>query len=191
MNNSHDVTARWIACYIAELMKEAECASKDEKRIKEEKCFETILLLWKHNTIYPDDSLPFRDYDAVFSTLKRIDPQNENTFYLKQVEPPNEDVKRYVEKALLVDKTVRIWFDYIFEEALKNSPSVNSQKYLKALLGIDEEYNTLPQYLEKLIYGETDINDTYLSTISGKLETLKSFDILNHTIMESLKKACN
>ena len=47
---SVDTLSRWMAHYIAEQMRIIESTENDDKKLAEEKCFETILKLWKHRT---------------------------------------------------------------------------------------------------------------------------------------------
>ncbi|WP_443661983.1 hypothetical protein [Clostridium sp.] len=54
-----DTLARWMAHYIAEQMGIAKDAKETEKVKAERRCFETILMLWQHQSFISNGRRPF------------------------------------------------------------------------------------------------------------------------------------
>lgn len=182
--NSCDVTGRWMASYISELMCRADNAEGDLKGKLQRECFDTVLKLWQHKSQFPSDCLPYREYDSVFKTLKRIDPNNPNPFYVKEVAETNEEVKSYIDMALLIDKSVRIWFDCIIRQAIQASTSEISLEYLKATIEMDEDSAFLYDLVMR--YDEED-GTTSADELGRNLETLTLFSEFNNEMIEYIK----
>jgi hypothetical protein len=114
---------RWMAHYIAEQMAIAENAVGDEKIRAEQKCFETILKLWQHRSSLPDGQRPFERFEPIFRVLKRLDPENEQPYYISDllnaddIIKVSDSVQQWLDVALDIDEVVRIWLDYVFKQA--------------------------------------------------------------------------
>ena len=68
-----DTLGRWMAHYIAELMKLAEETSDlEERKRAQDKCCETILRLWEHRSSLPHDARPLGRLENVLSAIETI-----------------------------------------------------------------------------------------------------------------------
>ena len=196
-SNSYDVTARWMACYIAEMIQAVETAQGENKADLQSKCYETILKLWHHKSFYPDDSLPFRDYDSIFKTLNRIDPSEDVPFYVnrgKTITEKNEEVQTYINIALVIDKVVKIWFEHILNQAIQAATGDAAISYLKAVLNLEEDdfdYITINTILRGLANEETPLNSKNAvnkKIIEEKIETLKTFNSFSQELLADLEE---
>jgi len=194
LTNSHDVTGRWIAYYIAELMQKAENAKDEERASIERTCYDTILKLWSHNSSYPADSLPFRDYDAVFKTLMRIDPNNETPFYARNdVAAPNEnsDAQIYLDMALVIDDSVRILFEQILECVIQAKPGDVAIGYVKALLGLEDDDSLHLHTILRSLYSmetEIDAESANRKQIEDKIAKLEFLSHFTQDTLDSLRQ---
>lgn len=148
----------------------------------QKKCFDIVLELWQHKSRFPSDSLPFRDYTSVFNTLKRIDPPNATPFYIREISETSEDIKPYIDMPLLVDKTVRIWFDYIFKQAIKATISGTSLRYLEATVDIDDNSKLLYELMRSFDEDLCDADD-----LRKNIDVLTRFSKFNDEMIECIK----
>ena len=76
MEPSVDTLGRWMAHYIAELIKMAEDADNLNERSKaQEKCFETILKLWEHRLMLPHGARPLANLEGVLKAIENLQGQ--------------------------------------------------------------------------------------------------------------------
>jgi hypothetical protein len=196
LSDSHNTTARWMAYYVAQLMEKARSAQGKDKEDYEKICFDTILELWKNKSFYPDDSLPFRDYDSIFKTLRRIDPSADMPFYVnkgKEITERNEEVQTYINIALVIDKAVKIWFEYILNQAIQAATGDTALDYLQAILNLkkdDFEHLTIKVILRGLENEDDSLSDSDTierKVIAEKIEILKAFDSFNKEMLSVLE----
>ena len=70
---SVDTLGRWMAHYIAELIKAVEEADNSKERRKnQEKCYQTILKLWEHRSSLPDGARPLSSIEGVLKAIKSL-----------------------------------------------------------------------------------------------------------------------
>lgn len=81
LDQSVDTLGRWMAHYIAELIREAESAAPEDKAMKEERCVSAILELWRHRAELPNGARPFQDVEPILGTLESLDPCGETPRY--------------------------------------------------------------------------------------------------------------
>ncbi len=68
-----DTLGRWMAHYIAELIKAVEEAHNPKERKKaQERCCQTILKLWEHRTSLPDGARPLSNFEGVLKAIKSL-----------------------------------------------------------------------------------------------------------------------
>lgn len=197
LSDSHDTTARWMAYYVAELMEKASSTQGKDKEDYEKRCFDTILKLWQHKSFYPDDSLPFRDYDSIFKTLRRIDPSEDMPFYVnrgKEITEENEEVQTYVKIALVIDKAVKIWFEYILNQAIQSATGDIALSDLNAILNLEKDdfesitINVILRGLDNEGTQSADSNTIDREVIEEKVEILKAFDSFNQEMLGVLEE---
>lgn len=70
-----DTLTRWMAHYIAEQIIAAESAEVPDKAAAQERCFQTILALWKHRSSMPSGHRPFESFEPILRALEHLDPK--------------------------------------------------------------------------------------------------------------------
>lgn len=117
--------SRWMAHYIAEQMTIVENATGNEKSEAEQRCFQTILEVWKHRASLPDGHCPFESFEAIFRSLARLDPENPSPYYYSQFHSGDSvelgekghEVQLWLDLAEGIDQAARICLEYIFLQA--------------------------------------------------------------------------
>ncbi len=199
LESSVDTLSRWMAHYIAEQMKIAEFAEEEEKKLAEEKCFETILKLWKHMSRYKSGLRPFEDFEPIFKTLNRLNPDNGDSYYFQNEysrrktdgDSENEVVAQYLSLATSVDETARIWLEFIFQSAAEAVVDEKMKKWIEAALPLSDnaEASLIVRILSN---GEfDDFEDNPMNSVKyleGRIEQLEGFRDFNEELISMYKK---
>lgn len=164
-----DTLSRWMAHYIAQQMTEIETSSGADKQAAEEKCFESILKLWKHRAYYQIGDKPFENFEPIFQTLDRLNPDHEEPFYFHSEyavrdKSGNTDdvVKQYLLMATQIDKVVRVWLKFIFQHAAEQAIDEKN---------IEEKTKLLKHRIEQL-KGFREFNEALIAMHEEELNTL-------------------
>lgn len=197
LESSVDTLSRWMAHYIAEQMKIIDFAQEDEKKQAENRCFETILKLWKHMSYYNGGSRPFEDFKPIFDTLNRMNPDNENPYYFQNEYSPkkadgdneNNEVAKYLSLATLVDKTARVWLKFLFQSAAEAVVDDKMKKWIEAALPLSE--NTEPSLIIRLLSNtepEEDTQENNIKYLEKRIEQLEKFNAFSDELILMYKK---
>lgn len=196
LESSADTLSRWMAHYIAQQINEIENATGADKELAEAKCFETILKLWKHRAYYKTGNKPFENFEQIFQTLERLNPDNEEPFYFqtsystKGNENDNETdhVKKYLLMASAIDVTVRIWLKFIFQQAVKQALNEKTKEWIKvaAPLSNKNEASLIVRILSNQDINKNDMVDykeKEAELLKQRIEQLKSFGEFNEELI--------
>lgn len=85
MTQSVDTLGRWLAHYLAELIKDAEEAGEAEGLFKKEKCFNAILQLWDHRNDTSRFTKPFEGIESICKSLEHLIQDYRGPAYLSKV----------------------------------------------------------------------------------------------------------
>lgn len=188
-----DTLGRWMAHYIAEQIKIAENSTGIEKAVAEEKCFETIIKLWEHEVILPGKTKPFTDFEPIFRTLNRLDPERNQNYFFDRNDSSKGDSEEFnslLDLAIEIDKVARIWILHILNKATKISTNEATIKWLEISKGQIEK-NKMTVLYEELIWGTDDFTDSEtqndIDRLSFNIKTLEKFEKINQLIMEEYK----
>jgi hypothetical protein len=139
-----DTFSRWMAHYIAEKITIAEQSEGSIKIEAEKDCFDTILKLWQHRQSIPSGKRPLQNFEPIFETLSKLNPEKEQPyFYLpdnnrdeKEPSAADLDEKAEVEKWIkiieTVDKTARIWIEYALGRAASKAKDEKTKVWIDA-----------------------------------------------------------
>lgn len=144
LNPGVDTLARWMAHYVAEQMTIAEESSGDEKRIAEEHCFETILNLWQHRSVFPKGYKPFERFESIFNALDRLNPDSPQSYYYfrnnssegNEEDESSNEVLQLVEMANRMDRSARIIIEYFFQQAALLANDEKTTNWVNNAIGI-------------------------------------------------------
>lgn len=77
-----DTLAKWMAHYVAEKIVLAGRLSGDKKKQAEEECFEIISKLWEHRWSIPHNKPFLQDFEPLFDTLDKLNPNKDAAFFM-------------------------------------------------------------------------------------------------------------
>jgi len=118
-----DTLGRWMAHYVAELLKDAERAEGEERFTKSEICATMIMRLWDHRNQFPEENRPFKEFTNVFTSLENLSLDVEKTKYwaetrnLARGASVNKESKKWLAVADGVDDTAKILIRYCLTKA--------------------------------------------------------------------------
>ncbi|MCC2362757.1 hypothetical protein LKM19_18710 [Bacillus cereus] len=190
-----DTLARWMAHYIAEQIVIAERAVGEEKRLAEERCFEMILKLWTHRSDLPIELRPFGNFEPIFSTLSRLNPENEMTFFFNDRRDNSskgfiEEVQEWLDIAKEIDEAARVWIEFVIKQAAKHASDEKTYEWLEKSAMVEESDDI------SIIKFLLDENETsfYKEKIVTSIKRLEKFTELNSLILKTFNeelKNCN
>ena len=145
LGNTHDVDAfsRWMAHYIAEQISLAENSVGDERVAAEQRCFETILKLWKHRTFMSRGHRPFEQFEPIFRTLGRLDPDEPrplyHTFHVRDKPGEDDTVSQLMQFIEAADQAARVLIDQALSLSICTAADEHTKALLKDVIGGHED----------------------------------------------------
>jgi hypothetical protein len=122
-----DTLSRWMAHYIAEQIAITEHSEGEAKTRAEKRCFKTILNLWQQRFYFPKRHRPFENFEPIFRTLEKLDPENPKPFFYSFIDSQSsvqgnsiensDEIQKWLDIAQGIDQAARIWLDYVFRLA--------------------------------------------------------------------------
>src|SRR6202050_2818855 len=82
LDPSVDTLGRWMAHYLAELIRNAETAGVEDRPEKLLRCASAITDLWRHRSELPNGKRPFEEIEPILRALETLDPENATPRYL-------------------------------------------------------------------------------------------------------------
>jgi len=192
-----DALARWMAHYIAEQMEVAGNATGEDKLKAEHCCFEAILKLWEHRSSLPDGRRPFENFEPIFRTLEKLDPENRQTYYFDTsideedtLEPDNsvkKNVQQWLNVAIGIDQAIRIWLEYVFKQAAQCATDEKTKEWLINSIGLEDTEDTsiiidLLDDIDDVNIGESERQKVH-ELIIARIERLKAFSDFNQELL--------
>ena len=124
---SDDLTAQWMAHYIAERIEFAEKAEPLERAAAQASCAEAIFMLWERRNCLPARMRPFRELDPLLQTLSSINVETATRFrYMSPpsggLDPEDDGVSNeYLKAAIDLDYSARVLVHYLLSLASENA----------------------------------------------------------------------
>ncbi len=202
LETSVDTLSRWMAHYIAEKITIAEESVGMEKHNAEKECFEAVLELWKHRNSLPHERRPFIQFQNIFETLEMLNPEKENPHFFNVMQ--NSDTVKFtndkfdhnsVEECLnmvkVVDKTAKIWIEYLLQNAAKNVEDEKVIEWMENAVELPD--NTDASIINILLdknpkFYENGNNEEFLKSyeierLRKRIAELKKFEDLNRFLL--------
>lgn len=196
---NHDVLSRWLAHYISQQINLAKSAKGPAKAVAEERCFETILKLWKHRASFASGMRPFENYEGIFKVLERIDPENPTPFYRfpgkAEQEPENQTdpTQTWLDNALAVDGMAKAMIQYSLEKAAEKAGNDESLALFNEAIELleDHELEVLIRFIKtgEQADGEDSekaLREKFEKATRTKIARLDEFIRASKAIRESL-----
>lgn len=201
--------SRWMAQYIAEQIAIFETADGNAKVIAGQKCYETVLKLWKQRSSLPNGHRPYESFEPIFRALDRLDPESETPFYFNRPNFYRKDafegesecdaVQQWVDVALGLDQTARILVNFAFKQAANFSSNESTKAWVMNEIDMQNEAEKsvvirLLPYLE----GGSEEDDLeklqaeQIAVLKSRIKKLESFaefsGLLRKEFLDELEK---
>ena len=196
LESSLDTLSRWMAHYIAEQMRIIESAQGEEKKLAEERCFETILKLWKHMRYYNGGLRPFEKFESIFKVLDRLDPDNRNNYYFQNEYSRKNNIEKdgitkYLSLATSVDEVARVWLKFIFQSAAEAAVDEKTKEWIEAALPLSD--NAEASLIVRFLSGDElddyeDNHENRVKYLERRIEQLKRFKSFSDELIAMYKK---
>lgn len=127
LDPGYDTLTHWMAHYIAELIKDAEAASAEDRSEKLAKCAETILAIWKHRYVLPNGKRPFEEFEPIFRAIESLDPDDDSVRYFRALRNASDKsevdtgAKKWLELAGGLDYSAKVLIRYCLEQASQDA----------------------------------------------------------------------
>jgi hypothetical protein len=187
LDESVDTLSRWMAHYIAQQMIDVENSVGEERIKSEEKCFKTILKLWKHRAYFEHHKNPFERFEGIFKTLERLNPDKDEYLFFNQYDDHKlegeleEDgiINNAMDMVMDIDKISRIWITYILKQAALCASDEKILEWLR-LSGVEMDENldskVIIKLLEQDIEADKNINKEIIQERIKQLERFRRFN---------------
>lgn len=180
-----DTLGRWMVHYLSEKMIEAE---ENPKASKE--CFETILKIWEHRWLLPRGNRPFENFEPILKVLKRINPDNERSFYSIHEEKEllkidDKEISQCLKAIIGIDKASRVWIEYLLNKASKSASNELIKSCIENAKEIDNSHDL--ELISFLIDSHDSSSDQEKDRLKKRIEELEKYSKLNEMILESYK----
>ncbi|MEB4783719.1 hypothetical protein P5G60_18425 [Paenibacillus jamilae] len=187
-----DTLARWMSHYIAEQIEIAEQSEGTERVEAEQRCFQTILQLWKHRSSFPNGTRPLESFEPILRALNRLDPENERHYFFEDrdngFEGVPDEVKKWIDVAKGIDEAARVWLKYVFEQAALAATDDSTIEWLEnsAALQDEDHFSVIFRdlYIDD-IWGEEKEKEKEKKrkTIFSRIKKLEAFTELNQLLL--------
>lgn len=167
----------WITHYVAQQIVEAETSASERREEAQKKCFESILMLWKHRASLPHGMRPLREFERLFETLDRLNPENPrfwHSHFHVDHDKTDEESKKILAIIEDLDRTARILMSELLSFAVESCHNEETALYLNNALG-EAEGDDVRLAARLLQENNLQSEDAKRKQLTERLETLDRF----------------
>jgi hypothetical protein len=170
----------------------------EEKESVEEKCFESILKLWKHRAELPNGKRPFKELEPVIRAIESLDPDDDRPRYFRSVRPPKEEdeeksgVEAWLNMASEIDYSARVLIGYCLAQAA--GAAVDKSKEWVKLAEAAGAEDEVAKMVVNFLSSEADVgrapnpSDKAPSQLQNRIQRLEGFTKLVDSVLHDLKR---
>lgn len=200
-----DTFSRWMAHYLAEKMSDIEVLEKDEKTKAQDICFDVILKLWKHRHSLPNNRRPLQSFEKILETLSKLNPDSTehyfyNHFSNQELHIDNlnfKDVQEWMKIAEEIDKTSRIWIEYILNQAVSIAKNDKTKEWVENAVNLQDSTDAtiINILLDNTSLFETEVDNDLenfsknydIEKLNKRISELEKYAKLNELLLTSYK----
>jgi len=195
-NEYPDTLSRWMAHYIAEqLTVAAESTTTAEKTAAQERCFQTILALWKHRSSMPSGHRPFESFEPILRALERLDPEAPRPFYYhfkdpREPMPEPGSVRDLMEFVVHIDATTRVLIDAVLAEATEKATNGRTSALLNEAISTDVDARVIRRLLDNMehaLNADEDKKNLLRKHLEETISKLDAFCAVSLKVREQFK----
>lgn len=203
LDQSTDTLGRWMAHYIAERITAAENATGQEKSKAEKECYDGVLKLWQHRAFLPNGHRPFENFEPIFQTFERLDPESERTYFFddpyektpgRKTDEVSQDIRQWIDVAFGIDQVARIWIDYVLKQAANCAGDKKTKAWLqRSVSRKDKDISIIVSLLsDDMLDNEKGVTDNIKQKkrelIASRMRKLESFRDFNEKLLSILNQ---
>jgi len=213
-----DTLSKWMAHYVAEKIVLAEKLSGSKKKQAEKECFEIISKLWEHRWSIPHDKPFLKDFEPLFETINKLNPNKDVPFFLppqlifgmEEFKPSdtngidiesddgqdgNLNPQSYLASTLKVDKLARSLISSLLKQAVSEIKlsAEREDLILNSIEAIDYPESRIIKITSD--YGkslesqeETDETQNRIEGVKSKIDELKELTSIIQSLTSSYQK---
>jgi len=133
------------------------------------------------------------NFEPILKVLEQINPEKEYPFFYDSPitstdkYPDSEEINKYVESIVHIDKTARIWIDFLLQQAVLRAKDEKTETIINNAL--PTSHNDDIDAIQLLFDEIEDYDKKYISqTYHKRIEELEKFTELNKMILEEYRK---
>jgi len=163
LGKTTDTLTRWMVHYLAGLIKEVEKKSAKGHAANLEKCFDTILALWRHRHELPNGKRPFETLEPALRAMESLDASTSDHRYFPFERPApsdeneNKATREWLALADGLDYSARILIRHCISNAAESAID-KARPWVALAEEVGGQQVELP--LLKIIIAEHDLNET-------------------------------
>lgn len=191
-----DTLSRWMAHYLAEkiILVESLPVGKQKEDAQKE-CFDIILKLWENRWKLPAGKRPLESFEPILKVLEKINPEKEGPFFytnansISEIDKTidSEEINKYLETILKIDKVARIWINFLLQQAASKARDERTEAILNNTFPTadNDDIETIYLLLNDMEdYPKKDGSET----LKKRIEELQKFTELNEFILGEYRK---
>ncbi len=182
-----------MANYIAEKMAATDYASDNTRASAQRECFETILMLWDHQSRFHRHARPFGKFEPIFSALSHLNPNKPTPSYFSwenHESSPNSEVQQTVKLMVVLDSAVRVMISFLARNSILQVTDESTIEWLKAVNGLvdSDEVRVIVKLLPDIDDKEetTDLHEVRKKELSEYIKKLEAFEAMSKEVKSAL-----
>jgi hypothetical protein len=189
-----DTLAKWMAHYVAEKIELAEKLTGKGKSEAEKECYEIILKLWEHRWAIPRGKPFLKDFEPLFETLEKLNPNREESFFIPQEIQfdfnegnDKENTKSLFYTAISVDRIARALIFNLLTAAISNLElSGNRGEIIRNAIELIDCPDT--KSIRFISLKKDDESKKPINELQKRINDLEEFSSIRDSLLDSYKK---
>lgn len=202
-----DTFSRWMAHYLAEKITFAQQVDHDRKDAANKECFEIILKLWEHRNSLPSGRRPFQSFEPILNMLLDLNPEKDGTYFFRDISDEDlsaleidkascKAVAQWMYIARDIDKTARIWIEYILDRAITAAKNERTKEWLENSKSLPTTTDTSiikilldrEPFFDMENYDNEDFTKNYtIENLKKRIDQLEKFGEFNTTLLDEYR----
>ena len=193
-----DTLSRWMAHYIAELIKDAETAKVEDRTAKFSMCADAILKLWEHRSELPNGKRPFGDLEPILRALESLDPADNTPRYFRSQRATinntkqNAEIKKWLELADGLDYSAKSLIRYCIIQASQSALG-RSKEWVKLAeaVRLEDDINIpVISFIsnESDLFNKNEPDDTKRKILEDRIKRLDGFRKVSASLVSHLRR---